>query len=86
MRRPTSRPAPTASIPSSWTTSGRSSACLEQAGIARLSLGPGLRWVPLSVMRQIAVELQGNGSFDLFTLGMITTDEIRQYVSKEPMK
>jgi len=48
--------------------------------------GPGLRWVPLSVMRQIAVELQGNGSFDLFTLGMITTDEIRQYVSKEPMK
>ena len=38
------------------------------------------------MMRQIAVELQGNGSFDLFTLGMITTDEIRQYVSKEPMK
>jgi 2-methylisocitrate lyase-like PEP mutase family enzyme len=30
--------------------------------------------------------LQGNGSFDLFTRGMITTDEIRQYVSKEPMK
>jgi len=36
-------------------------------------------------MRQSAVEPQGNGSFDLFT-GMITTDEIRQYVSKEPMK
>jgi len=37
-------------------------------------------------MRQIAVELQGNGSFDLFTLGMITTDEIRQYVSNSLVK
>jgi len=34
----------------------------------------------LSAMRQIAVELQGNGSFDPFTRGMISTDEIRQYV------
>jgi hypothetical protein len=37
-------------------------------------------------MRQIAVELRNYGSFDSFTREMITTDEIRQYVSKEPMK
>ena len=59
---------------------------LEDAGIARLSLGPALMWASLSVMRKIAVELQHYGSFDPFTRDMITTDEIRQYVSKEPMK
>ena len=59
---------------------------LEQAGIARLSLGPALMWASLSVMRKIAVELQHYGSFDSFTRDMITTDEIRQYVSKELMK
>ena len=37
-------------------------------------------------MRKIAVELQNYGSFDSFTRDMITTDEIRQYLSKEPMK
>jgi 2-methylisocitrate lyase-like PEP mutase family enzyme len=59
---------------------------LEDAGIARLSLGPGLIWASLTVMKRIAVELQIYGSFDLFTRDMITTDEIRQFVSKEPMK
>jgi 2-methylisocitrate lyase-like PEP mutase family enzyme len=59
---------------------------LEAAGIARLSLGPALIWASLTTMRKIAVELRNYGSFDSFTRDMITTDEIRQYVSKEPMK
>ncbi len=59
---------------------------LEAAGIARLSLGPALIWASLTTMRKIAVELQNYGSFDSFTRDMITTDEIRQYLSKEPMK
>jgi 2-methylisocitrate lyase-like PEP mutase family enzyme len=59
---------------------------LEAAGIARLSLGPALMWASLTTMRNIAVELRSYGSFDSFARDMITTDEIRQYLSKEPMK
>lgn len=59
---------------------------LEAAGIARLSLGTALMWASLTVMKKIAVDLQHYGSFDAFTRGMITSDEIRQYVSKEPMR
>ncbi len=59
---------------------------LEDAGIARLSLGPGLMRASLTRMREIAVELQSYGSFDSFTRDMITNDEIRAYLSKEPMK
>jgi 2-methylisocitrate lyase-like PEP mutase family enzyme len=59
---------------------------LEEAGIARISLGPALMWASLSAMRKIAVELQNYGSFDPFTRDMITTDEIKQFVSKEPMR
>jgi 2-methylisocitrate lyase-like PEP mutase family enzyme len=59
---------------------------LEEAGIARLSLGPGLMWTSLTIMKKIAVELQNYGSFDLFTCDIITTDEIKQYVSKTPMR
>src|SRR5262245_8416332 len=59
---------------------------LEEAGIARLSLGPALMWASLSIMRRIAVDLQNYGSFDLFTRDMITTDEIRRFVSAERMR
>lgn len=59
---------------------------LEDAGIVRLSLGPGLMWASLTVMRKIAVELQGYGSFASFTRDVITTNEIQQYLSKEPMR
>jgi 2-methylisocitrate lyase-like PEP mutase family enzyme len=59
---------------------------LEAAGIARLSLGPGLMWASLTVMKKIAVELQNYGSFDLCTRDIITSDEIKQYVSKTPMR
>jgi hypothetical protein len=43
-------------------------------------------WASLTVMKKIAVELQNDGSFDLFTRDIITTDEIKQYVSKTPMR
>ncbi len=66
-------------------TSGATLRELEDAGIARVSLGPALMWASLTVMRKIAVELQNYGSFDLFTHDMITPDEIRAYLSKEPM-
>jgi 2-methylisocitrate lyase-like PEP mutase family enzyme len=59
---------------------------LEDAGIARLSLGPALMWASLTLMRKIAVELQHYGSFDLFRRDMISTNEIKQFVSKEPMR
>ncbi len=59
---------------------------LEDAGIERFSLGPELIWASLTVMRNIAVELQNYGSLDVFRRDMITNDEILQYVSKEPMK
>jgi hypothetical protein len=36
-------------------------------------------------MRNIAVDLQHDGSFDAFTRDMITSDEIKAYLSKEPM-
>lgn len=58
---------------------------LEEAGIARLSLGPALMWASLTMMRKVAVELQNHGSFDLFTRDMIATDDIKQFVSKAPM-
>ena len=59
---------------------------LEDVGVERLSLGPELMWASLTVMRKIAVELQNYGSLDPFRRDMITPDEIRQYLSKEPMK
>ena len=58
---------------------------LEDAGIARISLGPGLMKASLTVMRKVARELQSYGSFDLFTRDVITGDEIRRFVSREPM-
>jgi hypothetical protein len=40
-----------------------------------------LPWVAPST-----VALQNYGSFDLFTRDLITTDEIKHYVSKTPMR
>jgi 2-methylisocitrate lyase-like PEP mutase family enzyme len=59
---------------------------LEEAGIARVSLGPALMWASLTAMRNIGVGLQNYGSFDPFTRDMISGDEIRAYVSKTPMQ
>ena len=47
---------------------------LEEAGVARLSLGPALMWASLSVMKKIAQYLQNYGSFDAFTRDMISTE------------
>jgi 2-methylisocitrate lyase-like PEP mutase family enzyme len=58
---------------------------LEDAGIARVSLGPALMWAALTAMRSIAVDLQNYGSFDAFTRDMITMDEVREYIRREPM-
>jgi hypothetical protein len=43
-------------------------------------------WASLTVMRNIAVELLHYGSFDLFTRDVMTSNEIRQFLSREPMK
>jgi 2-methylisocitrate lyase-like PEP mutase family enzyme len=66
-------------------TAGAGLRALEDAGVARVSLGPALIWATLTTMRDIAVGLQNYGSFDPFTKGMITPDEILAYLSKEPM-
>jgi len=58
---------------------------LEEAGIARVSLGPAFMWASLTVMRNIAQGLQNYGSFDAFTKDMISTEDIQAYLSKEPM-
>jgi 2-methylisocitrate lyase-like PEP mutase family enzyme len=58
---------------------------LEDAGIMRVSLGPAMIKASLTVMRKIARGLQQYGSFDPFTKGIMSSDEIRQYVRKEPM-
>jgi 2-methylisocitrate lyase-like PEP mutase family enzyme len=59
---------------------------LEEVGIARISLGPALFWASQTAMRNVAVELQNYSSFDLFTRDVITSGEIREYLSKDPMK
>ena len=42
-------------------------------------------WAALTVMRNIAADLRNHGSFDAFTRDMITSDEVKAYLSKEPM-
>jgi 2-methylisocitrate lyase-like PEP mutase family enzyme len=59
---------------------------LEEAGMARVSLGPALMWASLTVMRNIAQGLQNYASFDPFTRDMISPDDIKAYLSKEPMR
>jgi 2-methylisocitrate lyase-like PEP mutase family enzyme len=59
---------------------------LEAAGIARVSLGPALMWATQALMKKVGRELQQYGSFDVFAADMMTMDEIRQFVSREPMR
>jgi 2-methylisocitrate lyase-like PEP mutase family enzyme len=66
-------------------TSGGGLRELEDAGIARVSLGPSLMWATLTLMRNIAASLQNYGSFEPFTKDMMPQDEIVAYLSKEPM-
>ena len=59
---------------------------LEDAGIARVSLGPALIWASLTVMRKLALELQDYGPLDQLTRDVITTSEIQKYLSQAPMR
>lgn len=58
---------------------------LEAAGISRLSLGPGLLKASLTEMRRVAQGLLEYGPYSLFTEGVMSTPEVRQYISKDGM-
>jgi len=58
---------------------------LEAAGVSRLSLGPGLIKAAMSTMKGVAKNLQGYGSYDSFTNGVITNDEILEFVDRDKM-
>ena len=58
---------------------------LEQAGISRLSLGPGLIRASLDRMREVARALQAYESYDSFTQDVMTSGEIREIVTKGNM-
>ncbi|TDI35015.1 MAG: isocitrate lyase/phosphoenolpyruvate mutase family protein [Acidobacteria bacterium] len=58
---------------------------LEAAGVRRLSLGPNLLRAALQAMRQVAVEMRGQGGYDGFGEGVITSDEIRKIVRSHKM-
>lgn len=66
-------------------TSAAGLAELEEAGIARVSLGPALMWAAMTTMKKVAQELQNYGSFDSFTRDMISGDEIKAFVRGEQM-
>lgn len=53
---------------------------LEAAGISRLSIGPWLLKAGLTRMKEVAVALQDYGSYDVFTNGTMTTEEVRRFV------
>jgi 2-methylisocitrate lyase-like PEP mutase family enzyme len=53
---------------------------LETAGISRLSIGPWMLKAGLTKMREVAVTLKGYGSYDVFTDGTMTTEEVRRYL------
>ncbi len=55
---------------------------LEAAGIARLSVGPGLLEASLGRMKRIATELLNYGSYDIVASGAVSRDEIQRYLSK----
>ena len=58
---------------------------LEAAGIARLSLGPGFLKAAVTTMRRVACGLRDYEPYTAFTEGVLSSDELRQYVRDEPM-
>jgi 2-methylisocitrate lyase-like PEP mutase family enzyme len=58
---------------------------LEAAGISRLSLGPNLLKAAYTTLRDVARCLREYGSYESFTEGMISGDEILSCVSKDKM-
>ncbi|MCZ6833580.1 MAG: isocitrate lyase/phosphoenolpyruvate mutase family protein [Acidobacteria bacterium] len=58
---------------------------LEAVGVRRLSLGPNLLRASVQAMRQVAIQLRGQGGYDTFGEGVITSDEIRKIVRSHKM-
>ena len=56
---------------------------LEEAGISRLSLGPGLIKAVLRTMKTVALGLKTYESYDVFTDNAMQTPEILEFVRKE---
>jgi 2-methylisocitrate lyase-like PEP mutase family enzyme len=55
---------------------------LEEAGMSRLSLGPGFLKASLTTMKRIAEELAESGSYDLFTTDTISSDEVKRLATE----
>jgi len=58
---------------------------LEEAGIARLSLGPGVFRASMTTMRDVAIGLQNYDAYDRFANTMSTLDIVK-FLSKERME
>jgi len=58
---------------------------LEDAGIARLSLGPGLLKVALTAMKDAAEQLQKDGSYRHLADDVMSSEEVEHFVRKEKM-
>jgi hypothetical protein len=43
-------------------------------------------WATQALMKKVGRELRQYGPFEVFTREMMTMDEIRQFVSREPMR
>jgi len=56
---------------------------LEAAGIARLSLGPGLFKASLTTMKQVAETLLSGGPYTSFTDDVLTTPEVQKHVVRD---
>jgi len=56
---------------------------LEAAGIARLSLGPGLFKASLTAMKQVAEALLAGGPYTSFTNDVLTTPEVQEHVVRD---
>ena len=53
---------------------------LERAGISRLSIGPWMLKAAYTKVKEVAEKLKDYGSYDVFTDGTMTTDEVRRYL------
>jgi len=58
---------------------------LENAGVARVSLGPALFRTSLTAMRDVARDLLAYGAYDRFTEGIIPSDEVRKFLDDGSM-
>ncbi|MGH2569580.1 MAG: isocitrate lyase/PEP mutase family protein [bacterium] len=56
---------------------------LRAAGVARVSFGPGLLRVAVTAMRSAVESMRRTGTYEAFTDGVLTSGEIREWVSPE---